>query len=228
MSLINGLAKYLAAFFEFIRSGIIAIIGNNDISYGLAIIIVTLIIRLILLPLNIKQTKSQVGMTEIQPEVKKLQDKYKNNPEKANQEMMKLYKEKGVNPFSGCLLLIVQLPIIYALFAMFNNLHGINGVSFLWIKDLSKPDVIGKIPGVLPILSGLTTFLSTALMSFKDKSAQSKQTFMMGLFMGVFLIITSIKFKSALVLYWVVQNLVQIIQTYIMMVNDKRKLKNNA
>lgn len=226
--MINAIAKYLAMFFEFIRSGILSLGASKNLSYGLAIIIFTIIIRIILLPLNIKQTKSQVKMSEIQPETKKLQEKYKNDPQKANAEMMKLYKEKGVSPFSGCLLLIVQLPIIYALFYMFNTLHGINGVSFLWLKDLSKPDVYGKIPGILPILSGLTTFLTSAIMSLKDKSAQGKQTFMMGLVMGIFLIFMSMGFKSGLVLYWVVQNIIQIIQTYVMMVYDEKKVKNNA
>ena len=87
--------------------------------YVITIFLLTLLVRLILLPLNIKQTRSQQKMQEIQPEIAKLQKKYKNNPEKAQQEMMKLYKENNVNPMSGCLPLIIQMPILFALYYVF-------------------------------------------------------------------------------------------------------------
>ena len=144
-----------------------SVIPNNNYSYGLAIIAFTAIIRIFLLPLTIKQIKSQVKMQEVQPRVKELQAKYKNDPKKSQEEVMKLYKETGSNPISGCLPLIIQLPIIWALFYVFNNLTAINGVSFLWIKDLSLPD---KPFYMLPILSTVTTYISSRLMTPSGES----------------------------------------------------------
>ncbi|WML36440.1 membrane protein insertase YidC [Clostridium sp. OS1-26] len=197
-------------FFELVHQWVTMAIPNKNISYGLAIILMTLIIRLILLPLNIKQTKSSIAMSELQPETKKIQEKYKNDPQRAQQEMMKLYKEKGANPLSGCLPMLIQWPIFIALYYVFNNLTGINGVHFLWIQDLAKRDV------VLAVLSGITTYYSGSLMMPTGDSAQAKQSATMNIGMSIFMIFISWSLKSALVLYWVVNNLIQITQTLVM------------
>ncbi|MBI6872830.1 membrane protein insertase YidC [Clostridium aciditolerans] len=197
-------------FFELVHQWVTIAIPNKNISYGLAIILMTLIIRLILLPLNIKQTKSSIAMSELQPETKKIQEKYKNDPQRAQQEMMKLYKEKGANPLSGCLPMLIQWPIFIALYYVFNNLTGINGVHFLWIQDLAKRDV------VLAVLSGITTYYSGSLMMPTGDSAQAKQSATMNIGMSIFMIFISWSLKSALVLYWVVNNLIQITQTLVM------------
>lgn len=197
-------------FFELVHQWVMMVIPSKDISYGFAIILMTLIIRLILLPLNIKQTKSSIAMSELQPETKKIQDKYKNDPQRAQQEMMKLYKEKGANPLSGCLPMLIQWPIFIALYYVFNNLSGINGVHFLWIQDLAKRDII------LAVLSGITTYYSGSLMMPSGDSAQAKQSATMNIGMSIFMIFISWSLKSALVLYWVVNNLIQIIQTLAM------------
>lgn len=210
----------LGQFFQFIHSGVSVLIKNPNYSYGLAIIFFTIIIRIILLPLNIKQTRSQVRMQEVQPEIKKIQEKYKNDPQKAQQEVMKLYKEKGANPLSGCLPLIIQLPILWALFYVFNNLTAIKGVSFLWIKDLYSPDNLK----ILPILSGVTTYLSSLMMAPANAdSAQAKQTSTMNIGMAIFMGFMSWNFKSALVLYWVTNNIIQIGQTKFMKWLDKSR-----
>ncbi|MTK12742.1 MAG: membrane protein insertase YidC [Clostridiaceae bacterium] len=197
-------------FFELVHQWVTMVIPNKNFSYGFAIILMTLIIRLILLPLNIKQTKSSIAMSELQPETKKIQEKYKNDPQRAQQEMMKLYKEKGANPLSGCLPMLIQWPIFIALYYVFNNLTGINGVHFLWIQDLAKRDV------VLAILSGITTYYSGSLMMPTGDSAQAKQSATMNIGMSIFMIFISWSLKSALVLYWVVNNLIQITQTLVM------------
>ncbi|WP_123054933.1 membrane protein insertase YidC [Clostridium sp. JN-1] len=206
--------KYLnnafVQFFNFIHQGVVTVIPNKDISYGVTIILVTLIIRLIILPLNIKQTKSSIIMSKIQPETKKIQDKYKNDPQKAQQEMMKLYKEKGVNPLGGCLPMLIQWPIFIALYYVFNNLQGINGVHFLWIQDLAKRDII------LALLAGITTYYSGILMMPTGDNAQAKSTTTMNIAMSGFMVFISWSLKSALVLYWVINNLIQIAQTLIM------------
>jgi YidC/Oxa1 family membrane protein insertase len=210
----------LGQFFTFIHTIIHNIIPNVNYSYGLAIIAFTAIIRVCLLPLTIKQTRSQVKMQEVQPRVKELQAKYKNDPKKSQEEVMKLYKETGSNPISGCLPLIIQLPIIWALFYVFNHLTAINGVHFLWIKDLSQADPYY----ILPILSTITTYISSRLMTPPGDSAQAKQTSTMNTAMAVVFGFMSIKFKSAIVLYWVTQNLFQIGQTIVMKKMD-RKIK---
>lgn len=212
------ISSVLGQCFEFIHSGIFSVIPDKNISYGLAIILFTVIIRVILLPLNIKQTKSQVKMNEIQPEVKKLQAKYKKDPQKANEEMMKLYKEKGVSPLGGCLPMLIQMPIVFALFYVFKDLQGISGIGFLWLKDLAKPDPFY----ILPILSGVTTYFSTSLIAPKGDGPQAKQTSTMNIAMSIFLVFMSFKFQASLVLYWVVNNAIQIVQTIIMKNNSKR------
>lgn len=204
-------------FFEFLHHSVTSVIPNQNISYGIAIILMTVIIRIIILPLGIKQARSSLIMNEIQPEVKKLQEKYKKDPQKAQQEMMKLYKEKGASPFSGCLPLLIQWPILIALYYVFNNLSGINGVSFLWIKDLAKTDIF------LAILSGITTYLSGYLMMTSSNSEQAKQAKTMNIGMSVVMVIMSIKFKAALVLYWVVSNLIQMAQTVVLKKIEMKK-----
>jgi YidC/Oxa1 family membrane protein insertase len=206
-------------FFELVHQGVAGVIPDKNISYGIAIILVTAIIRIILLPLNIKQTRSSIVMSELQPETKKIQEKYKNDPQKSQQEMMKLYKEKGASPLSGCLPMLIQWPIFIALYYVFNNLHGISGVHFLWISDLAKPD--SKF--ILPILSGLTTYYSGTLMMPSGDSAQAKQSTTMNVGMSIFMVFISWKLKSALVLYWVINNSIQIAQTLIMRKVDKNK-----
>jgi YidC/Oxa1 family membrane protein insertase len=204
-------------FFDFIFRGVSSIVVDKNYSYGLAIILMTVIIRIILLPLNIKQTRSSVAMSEIQPEVKKIQDKYKNNPQKSQEEIMKLYKEKGASPLSGCLPLLIQWPIFIALYYAFNNLKGIDGIHFLWIQNLASRDM------VLAVISGLTTYFSGTLMAVNNDSAQAKQTSTMNIGMSIFMTVMSWSLKSALVLYWVVNNLIQITQTVVMKKMDKKK-----
>lgn len=206
------LKNFLVSFFELVHTGIFTVIPNKNISYGLAIIFFTVIIRILLLPLSIKQTKSQAKMQEIQPEIKKVQDKYKNDPQKSQQEVMKLYKEHGANPLSGCLPLIIQMPVLFAMYSVYYNNHNINGFGFLWLSDLSKPDKFY----ILPILSTVTTYISSILITPKGSTPQAKQTSTMNTGMAIFMGFMSLNFKSALVLYWVVNNLIQIAQTLIM------------
>lgn len=207
-------------FFIFIHTFVNGFIPDKGMSYGIAIILVTLIIRIILLPLTIKQTRSSLVMSEIQPEVKKLQEKYKNDPAKSQEEMMKLYKEKGASPFSGCLPMLIQWPIFIALYFVFSTMTGLQGVYFLGI-DLGSSNV------VLAVLSGLTTFVSGyfSMPTHNADPAQARQTKIMNISMGFFMIYVSWKLKAALVLYWVVNNLIQVTQTVIMKRMDKKIVK---
>lgn len=227
---INWLNNAFIQFFQVMHNWIHSVVTNPNISYGLTIIIVTVIIRLVLFPLNYKQIKSQVAMNEIQPELKKLQNKYKNDPQKQQQEMMKLYKEYGVNPLGGCLPLLIQWPILIALYYVFNNLSkidpSITNVTFLGLKLMDSAVLSPShwYTWILPILSGLLTYLSTAIMTSKNAdSAQIKQTRMMGGFMTLFITYMSFKFSTALVLYWVTNSLFQIGQTLVTQRSQKVK-----
>ena len=221
----SDIIRILRDFFTVIHDNCVAnIISNPDISYGVAIILFTIIIRALLLPLNIKQMKSQLKMNEIQPELKRLQERYKNDPQKANMEVMKLYKERGVNPFAGCLPLLIQMPILLALFwvfkGLFNSIHPVPG--FMWMSNLVKPDPYH----ILPILSGLTTYVSSSLVALKGDSAQAKQTSTMNIFMAGMLLIMSWKMNASLVLYWVIGNIFQICQSYIMKIIREKSLED--
>ena len=199
-------------FFQLIHNMLAVLVPNPNLSYGLAIILVTLIIRIVILPLTIKQQKSTFAMNEIQPEVKKIQERYKKDPQKAQELTMKLYKEKGASPFSGCLPLLIQWPIFLALYFVFYNLQGINGVHFLWIADLTQSDMI------LAFLAAITTYFS-GMISMPTNAAdpaQAKQTKMMNIGMSIFMVFICWKLRSALVLYWVINNVIQIVQAVIM------------
>ncbi len=176
-------------------------------NYGLAIIALTLLIKLVLLPLTYKQLQSMKKMQEIAPLQKKLQEKYKNNKEKLNQELMKLYKEHRVNPAGGCLPLLIQFPFLIALFRLLNA-YDFGKAGFLWITDLGAPD--GTY--ILPVLAAATTYISSQMTATTGNESQTKMTVFMSLFIGWM----STRFPSGLTLYWVVSNLFQIGQQYLM------------
>lgn len=195
-----GLLQDLLTFFY----GITVSLGVAN--YGIAIILLTLVIKLVLYPLTVKQVKGMKSMQELQPKMKVLQEKYKDNKEKLNKEMALLYKESGVNPLSGCLPLIVQMPILMGIFYAIRDYQYASMPSFLWVLDLSGPDPIY----VLPILSAITTYIQQK-QTTTDANQQAKM--MMNL-MPIFIGYISITFPAGLVLYWVVSNIFQIAQQW--------------
>lgn len=214
------LVEQIAKFFEFIHKFVSAGVHDVGLSYGLTIIAITILIKLILLPLNYKSTKSMIKSSEIAPEMKKIQNKYKSNPQKANEEVMKLYKEKGVNPMSGCLPLLIQLPILYALYGVFNSLTGIQGAGFLWLKDLAQPDKLY----ILPLLAGATTYLTSKVTPTPavDEAAK-KQTTTMNITMTIMITVMTVPLKSALGVYWVTSNIIQILQNLLIIKMIKKE-----
>lgn len=198
------------AFFESLMKQLMDTIYVYTNSYGIAIILLTVLIKLVLLPFSFMQINSMKKMQEITPLQQKLQQKYKNDKEKLNQEIMKLYQENKVNPLGGCLPLLIQLPIILALFRVFQS-YDFAGASFLWIPNLSKPDPTY----ILPILAAVTTYIQTKVSTPPGTSNQ--QTASMNIVMPLMIGWFSIKFAAGLALYWVVSNVVQIIQQLIFM-----------
>lgn len=207
----NFLSGIFIQFFNAIHGVIQGVVSNQNISFGVTIIVFTIIMRVLLLPLSLKQTKSTVKMSAIQPEVKKVQEKYKKDPQKAQQEVMKIYKENNVSPMGGCLPMLIQFPILIAMFYVFQHINY-QGAGFLWVPDLAQKDPTY----ILPILSGITTFFSTKSMQSGAADAAAKQTASMNIGMSIFFTFMSFSFAGALVLYWVVNNLIQLIQNLLL------------
>ena len=175
-------------------------------SYGLAIILMTLVIKMIMYPLTVKQVKSMKGMQILQPKMKELQTKYKDKPEMLQQEMIKLYKETGVNPMAGCLPLVLQMPIFIIIFYGLRDFTFNGASSFMWLTDLAQPDPLY----ILPVLSALTTYYQQK----QTSTEMNQQAKMMLMFMPLFIGYISTTFSSGLVLYWVTMNTVQIVQQW--------------
>lgn len=184
-------------------------------SYGLAIVIVTIIIRLFLLPLNIKQLKSSKAMQDIQPELQKVREKYSSKDaqtqQKLQQETMELFQKNGVNPMAGCLPILVQMPILIAFYHAIMRTPHLDDGSFLWFQ-LSQPDPYY----ILPIVAAGATFLQQKLMMAGTNTTQNAampQMTMMLYMMPIMIGVMAIFFPSALALYWVVGNIFMVLQT---------------
>lgn len=174
-------------------------------SYGIAILIVTIIIRFIVLPLTLKQVRSSKKMQEIQPEINKLKEKYKDDTKKQQEETMKLFQQHGVNPLAGCFPILVQMPILIALYhAIMRNDH-IRDSTFLWLQLGTKDPTY-----ILPLLAALTTFIQQKMMSANTPPQMRNLMFIF----PVLIFVMAMNFPSALPLYWVFSNLFTIVQNY--------------
>lgn len=191
------------------RDGLVWL-ANLTGSSGLAIILLTLAIRLALYPLTLSQTRSMAVMKELQPKMQELQRKYKNNPQEYQKRIMELYKEHNVNPLGGCLPLLVQLPFLWALFWVLREFPSNLDPHFLiWNLSAQAREPLF----ILPALAALTTYFQMS-MAMTDPN-QRVMMFIMPLFIGW---LSSTDFPAGLVLYWVVSNIFSIGQQY--MVNQ--------
>jgi len=182
-------------------------------NYGVAIILLTIIVRIIFWPLTHKSTESMKRMQAIQPEIKKIQEKYKDNPNKLNQATMQLYKEHKVNPMAGCLPMFIQIPVFFALFTVLRSAVELRFAEFLWIRDLSEQE--GLLAGVLPIPLNILPLVMTVLTLFQQKmtpTAGDPQQQKMMMFMPVMFLFLFYPMPSALVLYWTTSQLIALIQ----------------
>lgn len=188
-------------------------------NYGIAIILLTILVRLIFWPLTRKSTESMKKMQEIQPLLKEIQAKYKDNPQRMQQETWALYKEKKVNPLSSCLPMLIQIPVFIALFQVLRSAVELRYAGFLWISDLSEPERLfaswfpfGGL-NILPILMAATMYLQSKLTpSTGDKSQQR----MMTVFMPLMMLVMFYSFASALSLYWTLSQVISILQMWLM------------
>lgn len=182
-------------------------------SFGMSIIVATIIVRLVLLPLMARQVKSSKGMQEIQPELQKLREKYSSKDQKTQkklqEETMKLFQAHKVNPLAGCLPLIIQMPILIAFYHAISRTEAIRHSSFLWFS-LGHPDHFY----ILPILAGLTTFIQQKIMMGRIGNTNPQMAMMTYMFPFV-IAFMAIAFPAALSLYWVIGNIFMIFQTFI-------------
>jgi len=208
-------------------------------NYGVAIILLTILIKLIFYPLTKKSTESTAKMSAINPQLKELQAKYKDNPQKLNQATSELYKEAHINPLSGCLPMLIQFPIFIALYGLLNNHFELRGSMFIpgWITDLSSPETIIRLTTTLPLVGNeihLLPFIYTFSMIFSMKMSSSSQSGgangqagmmkMMTYGMPIVFFFVLYSAPSGLLLYWTVQNFITMIQQQY--TNNKKKFKN--
>ena len=226
-------------------------------AYAISIILATIFFKLILMPLTLKQTKSMKVMQDLNPKIKEIQEKYGKDPQTLQRKQMELYKEANYNPMSGCLPLLIQMPILIAFFyvirepvqfifqdqAFFDAMNK----SFLWIKDLGFTEnfmfengtinglgmggmtlpFVGAAVPILAAMSGYTTYLTSKMTtasqpSMNEQQASTQKT--MTMMMPVMLFVFSIQMPAGLALYWVVSNVFQVVQQYVIL-NSSQKTK---
>ncbi|ASS97836.1 MULTISPECIES: YidC family membrane integrase SpoIIIJ [Geobacillus] len=182
-------------------------------SFGLSIIVVTILIRLLILPLMIQQTRNAKAMQALQPEMEALRKKYSSKDaqtqQKLQQEMMLLFQKHGVNPMAGCFPILIQMPILIGFYHAIMRTREIAQHNFLWF-DLGEKDPYY----ILPVIAGVTTFIQQKIM-MAGSAQQNPQMAMMLWMMPIMIVIFAINFPAALSLYWVVGNIFSIVQTYL-------------
>lgn len=185
-------------------------------SWGLSIIFLTIIVRIFIWPLHAKSTHTMKRMSKLQPKMKELKEKYADDPNKLNTEMMGLYRKYGINPLGGCLPMFIQIPIFFGFFRMLDYAVELRNQPFLWVDDLSQPDTVAHIIGIpinlLPIVMAGTSALQMAMMPKTGDKMQQRIMMLMPLMFFFF----CYNYASALALYWTTQNIFSIGQTWLM------------
>ena len=191
---------------------------NLHIAYGWVLILFGILVRLLLWPLNQKAMRSSTAMQAIQPELKDIQERYKNEPQRLQQEMLKLYKEHGVNPVGGCLPMLIPMPVLFALFFVFANTIEFRGVSFLWLPDLSRADPLY----IIPIVMGASMFLLSWI-GQRNMPPNPQTKMMMYIMPGMFTFLF-LKFSAGLNLYYAVSNIASLPQQWLISRERARRL----
>jgi YidC/Oxa1 family membrane protein insertase len=186
------------------------------LAYGLVLICFGILVRLLLWPLNQKAMRANMQLQAVQPLMKEIQEKHKNDPQKVQQEMFKLYKEHGVNPLGGCWPMLLPMPVLFALFFVFQNTIELRGASFAWLPDLSRPDPLY----IIPVIMGLSMYgLSKVGQMGMEPNPQAK---MMLYIMPVMMTFLFLNFASGLNLYYAVSNIASIPQQW-MLARERQK-----
>lgn len=209
-----GWFKPVSIFLVSVMRWMHGVVGN----WGVAVILLTIFVRLCIWPIHAKSMRTMKRMGLLAPMMKELQEKYKDNPQEQQMEVMKLYREYGVNPLGGCLPLLLQFPIFIGLYSMLEYAAELRGHGLWWVKDLSAPDTVAQLAGFninpLPIIMGITMVAQMKLTPQPATVDKMQQRIFM--FMPLIFLWISYDFASALALYWSTQNLFSIAQTWIM------------
>ena len=213
-----GMFGFIGKPLLYVLNWLYSIFGN----YGVAIIVLTLLIRIVFYPLSFKSYKSMREMAKLQPKLKELQAKYKGKPDQLNKATMELYKKHKVNPFGGCLPMLIQIPVFFALYNVLLNAIELRGAPFvLWITDLSSKDPYY----ILPIIMGITMYIQQKLTPATGDPTQQK----LMMFLPVIFTIMFMSFPSGLVLYWTTNNILTLLQQFIdsqILKAQEKKLKH--
>jgi YidC/Oxa1 family membrane protein insertase len=216
----------IAEFFQGIFSPIVAVMGqvllyfHEDLGapWWLSIAMFTVVVRTLLFPLTVKQVRSMRAMQDLRPEMERIRAQYRDNRQKQQEEMMKLYQERSVNPLGGCLPILVQMPIFIGIFYVIREFGGIPGFKdakypsfqeggILWFQDLSAADPFL----ILPVLSALTMLAATEITS---KNIDPQQRWLMRL-LPIGITVFLFNFPAGLFVYWITSNLVTLVQNYV-------------
>ena len=205
--------KFLEMIAVDVLKAINGIVGN----YGIAIIIVTILMRILIFPLTLKQEKSMKKMKDIQPEVDKIREKYKDDPQTLNQKTMEIYKENNVNPMGGCLPILIQMPIFVALYYAFVGNTIPADATFLWF-NLKQPDHFMKLGtftiNLLPILNTLVTFIQQKVMMGVQQQDKNNPMSSMLYTMPLMMLFIFYNMPSGVTLYYLVSGVLSVIQQY--------------
>ena len=217
----------LVDFVVHILNAIYGVVGN----YGIAIIIVTVLMRIIILPLTLKQEKSMKKMRELQPELEKIKEKYKDNPQEYQQKTAELYRESGVNPLGGCLPLLIQMPVFVALYWAFSGNAIPADAKFLWFT-LKQPDrlfMIGNFAfNLLPILNVGVTYIQQKIMTSATSGQESSQQMQTMLYMmPLMMLFIFYKMPSGVTLYYLVSGALSLVQQYFILKGRSDDGKDN-
>ncbi|WP_273844854.1 YidC/Oxa1 family membrane protein insertase [Rubrobacter calidifluminis] len=217
----NGIVR----FFENVLSPLISPLGDGlkffhalGLPWWSCIVVVTAIVRFLLFPLTIRQVRSMRAQQQLQPELKRIRERFKDDPQRQREEQMRLFQERGINPLSGCLPAVIQLPIFLSLYYVIREFGGYFGQppqvpsfrtgGFLWFTDLSQADPYH----ILPIISALTMAAGMAI-TMRENQAPAQQRVLMLILPFVFMIFLW-NFPAGLFMYWITTNLVTIVQNY--------------
>ncbi len=201
-------------------------IHSVGISYGLTIIVITILIKLVFWWPTQASTRSMKRMQALQPQIKEIQAKYKDTPDKMNRKVMEFMKENKVNPAAGCLPILIQLPVFIGFYQMLQSAIELRGASFLWAADLSQPDTVWFLPGLgwpvnpLPLIMGATQFWQMKLTPTSPTADPVQQKIFQ--YMPLIFLFILYNFSSGLTLYWTVQNLLTIAQTKLTKTTDAK------
>jgi YidC/Oxa1 family membrane protein insertase len=226
LDLVMNFSGFMGFFAKPLLLSMNALNNMTGMGYGLAIVVITVIIRLIFWPLTTASTRSMKRMAKLQPQMKAIQEKYKDDPAKSQKKVLEFMKENKVNPMGSCLPMLLQLPVFFGFYSMLQSAIELRGAHFLWIADLSRPDTLFYLPGIgipfnlMPLIMGGTMLYQAQLTPASPGMDATQQKMMR--YMPLMFMVFLYNMSSGLTLYWSVSNVLSIVQTKLTRLNDEK------